>query len=146
MLKPVERPSRISTIGSHFSSHGFPSRASGLLQQATLLVVTRHPGGPPGRPKIHPKFYPVLPHRVSFKSIKQKTIWMSQRGRGFVPLHGAFKAEMQRGGAPYVAYGARTVYVRCHLRCRVRFRVRFMCGAVHRAASGATYGLELERP
>ena len=31
---------------SHFSSHGCLPRASGLLQQATLLVVTRHPGGP----------------------------------------------------------------------------------------------------
>jgi hypothetical protein len=30
---------------------------------ATLLVVTRHPGGPPGRPKIHP----VLPLRMSFE-------------------------------------------------------------------------------
>ena len=33
-------------------SHGCLPRASGLLQQATLPVVTRHPGGPPGRPKI----------------------------------------------------------------------------------------------
>jgi hypothetical protein len=29
---------------------------------ATLLVVTRHPGGPPGRPKIHP----VLPRFALF--------------------------------------------------------------------------------
>jgi hypothetical protein len=29
---------------------------------ATFLVVTRHPGGPPGRPKIHP----VLPRFALF--------------------------------------------------------------------------------
>jgi len=28
------------------------------------------------------------------------------------------------GGAPYVAYGVRTVFVRCRVRCRVRCLVR----------------------
>ena len=32
---------------------------------ATLLVVTRHPGGPPGRPKIHP----VIPLRDLFSAL-----------------------------------------------------------------------------
>jgi hypothetical protein len=33
---------------------------------ATLLVVTRQPGGPPGRPKIHP----ALPLRDLLKEIE----------------------------------------------------------------------------
>jgi hypothetical protein len=33
------------------------------------------------------------------------------------------------GGAPYVAYGVRTVYVRVHVRCHVRIRVRCMYGS-----------------
>jgi hypothetical protein len=38
---------------------------------ATLLVVTRHPGGPPGRPKI----LPVLPLRVSFHIFLDKILF-----------------------------------------------------------------------
>ena len=62
MLTPVERPPIISTARFHTFHRMGASQERAAFFNATLLVVTRHPAGPPGRPKTHP----VLPRFALF--------------------------------------------------------------------------------
>jgi hypothetical protein len=51
---------------------------------ATLLVVTRHPGGPPGRPKIHPVLPRFALFFISFVSCAHVIIACARRSKAVV--------------------------------------------------------------
>jgi hypothetical protein len=70
MLKPVENTFKNIYARIHTFHRMAASQERAAFFNATLLVVTRHPGGPPGRPKIHP----VLPRFALFFIIKKKKI------------------------------------------------------------------------
>jgi hypothetical protein len=66
MLTPVQKPFKYIYSRFHTLYRMGASQERAAFFNATLPVVTQHPGGPPGRPKIHP----ALPRFALFFILK----------------------------------------------------------------------------